>query len=92
VLTSSNPKIFNIGLDLDYVVSKGAEGGIAMIYELSQLCADLLEFPIPVIAAINGHAFAGGGVIALACDFRVMRNDRGWFCLNEIDVPLCFPV
>ncbi len=42
--------------------------------------------PVPTVAALNGHAFAAGVFLALACDDRVMRSDRGWFCISEVDV------
>ena len=48
-----------------------------------RLFARVLAFPRITVAAINGHAFAGGGMLALAHDFRVMRSDRGYFCLPE---------
>ncbi|RKP11742.1 ClpP/crotonase-like domain-containing protein [Piptocephalis cylindrospora] len=47
----------------------------------------LLPLPIPTIAAINGHAFAGGFLLAAAHDYRVMRSDRGFLCMNEVDLP-----
>ncbi|KAF0534788.1 ClpP/crotonase [Gigaspora margarita] len=47
----------------------------------------VLTFPIPTVAAINGHAFAGGFMLALAHDYRVMRADRGYMCMNEIEIP-----
>jgi enoyl-CoA hydratase/carnithine racemase len=43
---------------------------------------------VPTVAAVNGHAFAAGGMMMLAHDFRVMRSDRGYFCLNEVDLGL----
>src|SRR6185369_12538700 len=50
------------------------------------LFARIVAFPFPTCAAIGGHAFAGGGMLALAHDWRVMRGDRGFFCLPELDL------
>ena len=52
------------------------------------LFARVAALDVPTVAAINGHAFAAGGMLALAHDFRVMRADRGFFCLNEVDIGL----
>ncbi len=46
----------------------------------------LVNFQMPTVAAINGHAFAAGAFLALCCDYRIMRDDKGWFCLSEVDV------
>jgi len=73
-------------------MTNGGEAGLVTLRELGLLCVDLLKFPMPVVAAMNGHAFAGGAVMGLACDWRVMRKDRGYFCLNEVDVPLPLPM
>jgi enoyl-CoA hydratase len=48
-------------------------------------------FPRPVVAAITGHAVAGGGILALACDARVMGRRAGRFGLNEIRLGVPFP-
>jgi enoyl-CoA hydratase/carnithine racemase len=39
---------------------------------------------VPTIAAINGHAFAAGFILALACDYRVMTSGRAWCSMNEV--------
>ncbi len=46
--------------------------------------------PVPVIAAINGHAFGNGAILACACDFRFMKKDRGYFCFPEVDLGIPF--
>ncbi|PHJ21602.1 putative enoyl- hydratase isomerase [Cystoisospora suis] len=48
----------------------------------------LLSLPVPLIACINGHAFGGGAMVALCCDYRVMNSARGFLCLNEIHIGL----
>jgi len=48
----------------------------------------VLRFPVPTIAAINGHAAAGGFMLALAHDYRVMRTDKGVLYLSEVDIGL----
>ncbi|KAG0366639.1 hypothetical protein BGZ54_005093 [Gamsiella multidivaricata] len=51
----------------------------------------ILVFTIPTVACVNGHAFAGGMLMAMAHDYRVMRSDRGFMCMNEIDLPSPLP-
>lgn len=90
VVLTGEGKFFSNGLDLEWLAA--AEAGdrnrtLARVYELF---ARLLEFPTPTVAAVNGHAFAGGGMLALCCDWRVMREDRGYFCLPEADIGLVF--
>jgi len=55
----------------------------------------LLTFPIPTIAAINGHCFAAGTILALACDYRIMTDGakrNAWVCMNEVDFGAPWPV
>jgi len=51
---------------------------------LDPLAKRLLSFPIPIVCALNGHTFAAGLAVALACDYRVMKGSRAWCCLNEV--------
>jgi enoyl-CoA hydratase/carnithine racemase len=57
---------------------------------MNEVFKALLLFPVPVIAAINGHAYGNGAIISCACDFRFMKSDRGFFCFPEIDLGIPF--
>ncbi|MGH3525638.1 MAG: enoyl-CoA hydratase/isomerase family protein, partial [Mycobacterium sp.] len=54
------------------------------------MLARVLTLPIPTAAAVVGHAFGAGAMLALAHDFRVMRADRGYFCFPEVDIRIPF--
>jgi len=91
VVVTGEGKYFSNGLDLEWMAANADQGGPAAVANgMQQLYARLLTFPSGVVAAINGHAFAGGGMLALACDMRVMREDRGYFCLPEVDINIPF--
>ncbi len=87
VLTGEG-KFFSNGLDLAWMGGEGASQAGELVGDVLALFARLLEFSRLTVSAINGHAFAGGGMLALATDFRLMRADRGYFCLPEIDLGL----
>jgi enoyl-CoA hydratase/carnithine racemase len=82
-------KFFSNGLDLDWMGQNPDRIG-EVVNGLQALYARLLGFPGTIVAAMNGHSFAGGGMLALACDQRVMREDRGFFCLPEVDINIPF--
>ena len=89
LVTTATGKFFSNGLDLDWLGSHAAElpGYIARV---QQLFVRVLTFPAPTVAAMQGHVFAAGAMLALAHDWRVMRADRGYFCLPEVDINIPF--
>lgn len=91
VVLTGKGKFFSNGLDLEWMMANVEQGGPALVANgLQALYLRLLTFPVATVAAVNGHAFAGGGMLALACDQRVMRTDRGFFCLPEVDINIPF--
>ena len=91
VVLTGQGKFFSNGLDLEWMMANVEQGGPAEVANgLQALYRRVLTFPVATVAAMNGHAFAGGGMLALACDQRVMRTDRGFFCLPEVDINIPF--
>ena len=90
LVTVGEDKFYSNGLDLTWLSGDGAAEAGVFVKDFIRFFGRLMGFPVPTVAAMNGHAFAGGGMLALAHDFRVMRSDRGYFCLPEIDLRLPF--
>jgi Delta3-Delta2-enoyl-CoA isomerase len=88
VTTGGDPKFYSNGLDLAWMGGDGRDEAGTFVADVMRLLGRVMAFPMPTIAAINGHAFAAGGMLALAHDFRVMRADRGFFCLPEVDIKI----
>jgi enoyl-CoA hydratase/carnithine racemase len=90
VVNSAHEKIFSNGIDLKWLVpviqNRDLKTCKAFFYTLNRLFARIITYPLVTIAAITGHAFAGGAILACAFDFRFMRSDRGYFCLPEVDL------
>ncbi|MBU1343578.1 MAG: enoyl-CoA hydratase/isomerase family protein [Proteobacteria bacterium] len=94
VLTSTDEKNFSQGIDVEWIggklYTKENQAVISFMYGMNTIFKRLLLFPVPVIAAINGHAFGNGAILSCACDFRFMRKDKGFFCFPEVDVSIPF--
>ncbi|MCE5262891.1 MAG: enoyl-CoA hydratase/isomerase family protein [Deltaproteobacteria bacterium] len=94
VVTSSDPKNWSQGIDLAWMMDAMARNDLPAIrefmYGLNRIFRRILLYPMPIIAAINGHAFGDGTIMACACDFRFMKADRGFFCFPEIDISIPF--
>lgn len=89
VITASG-KAFSQGYDLNHLGALGAGGAGPFVQRSIDALARVLVAPVPTAAAINGHAFGYGALLALVCDLRVQREDRGWFCFPEVDLGLRF--
>jgi enoyl-CoA hydratase/carnithine racemase len=90
LVTCGEGKFYSNGLDLDWMAGAGQAAAIENVQRVHELLGRLLTFPLVTVAAINGHAFAAGAMLTLAHDFRVMRSDRGYFCLPEVDLQIPF--
>jgi Delta3-Delta2-enoyl-CoA isomerase len=88
VLTGSG-KFFSNGLDLEYMGANPTEAE-SVLARVHALFGRVLALEIPTVAALNGHTFAAGAMLALSCDLAVMRSDRGYFCLPEADIGIPF--
>lgn len=86
LVTTGEGKFYSNGLDLEALQGGAVKDPQAMLAGVHRLLARLLTFPVATVAAVNGHAFAAGAMLALAQDFRIMRADRGYLCLPEIDL------
>jgi enoyl-CoA hydratase/carnithine racemase len=93
VVTTGSGKFYSNGLDLDWMGAHRDEAE-PLLAGVHRLFGRMLGFPGITIAALNGHAFAGGAMFAVAHDFVVMREERGYWCLPEVDLglPLTAPM
>ena len=90
IVRSSDEKIWSAGLDLEWLlplVQKG-ERSVTDVFtaKLNELFKRMLFYPMITVAAITGHAFAGGAVLACCFDFRFMRKGRGYLCFPEVNL------
>jgi enoyl-CoA hydratase/carnithine racemase len=89
LVTTGGGKFYSNGLDLDWLATH-AEQAQWYVGRVQAMLARMLTLPIPTAAALVGHAFGAGAMLALAHDFRVMRADRGYFCFPEADIRIPF--
>lgn len=90
-IVSASTKIFSAGFDLGEVFNYDDEAMAAVFARLMRLCEELRQLPKPVVAGVSGHAIAGGAIVALACDFRVLADGDFGFAVNEVDLGLVLP-
>jgi len=90
LVTTGEEKFYTLGVDLEWMTGEGIDEIPEYIKELDKLYARLITFPMATAAAINGHTFGAGSLFALSHDYRVMRNDQGYFCFPEVDIRIPF--
>lgn len=89
LVTVASGKFWSNGLDLEWFQAN-PERVQEALDQTERLIAAFLKAKVPTVAAIQGHSFAAGAMLALAHDHLIMREDRGYFCLPEADLGLPF--
>jgi enoyl-CoA hydratase/carnithine racemase len=91
VLTSANDKFFSIGFDLPELFPQEASDFKEFFHRFNRICLDLYTLPKPTVAALTGHAVAGGFILASCCDYRFMAQGKKFCALNEIQIGVPVP-
>jgi enoyl-CoA hydratase/carnithine racemase len=91
VVLSGSPGLFSAGLDVPGLLALDRDGMLAFWRRFNALLGAIGRSPLPIVAAIGGHSPAGGAVLALFCDFRVMAQGAYRIGLNEVQVGLSVP-
>ncbi len=86
LVTTGAGKFYSNGLDLDWAFRERKDSFPEYILEVLAVLGRILTFPCVTVSACNGHAFGAGAQLVAAHDFRLMRADRGFFCMPEIDM------
>lgn len=85
VILTGRGKFFTFGFDIPEFLNYPKEDFIRYLTKFTGLYTVLFVFPKPLVAALNGHTIAGGCMISLACDWRIMVSGKSRIALNEID-------
>ncbi|MBN1149455.1 MAG: enoyl-CoA hydratase/isomerase family protein [Anaerolineales bacterium] len=90
-LTSASDKFFSIGFDIPALIALSRPDFETFYREFNRLCLDLYTFPKPTVAALRGHAIAGGCILALCCDYRLVGAGKKLIGLNEVKLGVPAP-
>jgi enoyl-CoA hydratase len=91
LIVTGSGSSFSAGVDLFRVIKDGPDYGRRFLPVLDEFLRATLTFPKPVVAAVNGHAIAGGCILAAACDHRIMTEGTGRIGIPELAVGVPFP-
>jgi len=90
VVLTGREGFFSAGVDLKIAPTLDADGQRAMVEGINRIFAGWYGFPRPVVAAVNGHAIAGGLILALCADYRVVSSE-GKYGLTEVKAGVGYP-
>jgi 3,2-trans-enoyl-CoA isomerase len=91
VILSGMPGVFSVGVDAAEVLTLSRSQTQQFFVQFHDLCVALGRSPIPVVAAITGHAPAGGTILALFCDYRVMAQGLFQIGLHQVKMGVIVP-
>lgn len=84
VILTGEGSFFSFGFDVPELYDYEKKDFAEFMFHFSNMLRNVFLFPKPVVAALNGHTIAGGCILALACDYRVMAAEKAKISLNEI--------
>lgn len=91
IILTGTGSIFSAGVDLVRLVDGGRDYAERFLPALSRLCLDLFALQRPVVVAVNGHAIAGGAILAALSDVKLMARGNGRIGVPELLVGVPFP-
>lgn len=90
LVTSNDEKFFCNGINLDWIITQPPAYFLEFATLLDRLYLRFALANFPIVGCLTGHTYAGGALLAATFDFRFMREDRGYFCLPEVDIKIPF--
>lgn len=91
LIMTGKGKFFSNGVNTDAMYKLDKANREKFWQQTLDIHRRVMLLPFPTVAAINGHAFAGGAFHAMCLDYRIMREDRGWICISEVDANVPIP-
>jgi enoyl-CoA hydratase len=92
VVLTGGGQVFSAGVDTGAFARDTRDQRQAMVRAITRMVAQLLAIPVPVVAAVNGHALGGGFVLMLACDYRIAVDvEAAKFGMTEAQAGIPFP-
>lgn len=84
LILTGEGSFFSFGFDVPELYDYEKKDFTEFMFNFSDMLRNVFLFPKPVVAALNGHTIAGGCILALACDYRLMVDEKAKISLNEI--------